>query len=345
MPRARQLDWPIRAAAVAAAVPLTRMHPRVLAWVDENRRSRRPWLVACSGGADSMLLLLLVWAHWPSRRERLVVVHFDHRLRGAAAAADARWCQQVARGLGVACEVGTWQDRPSLARVTETAARLVRQRFFAEALRLHRARALWLGHQLDDVAETFFMRLARGSGTAGLAAPRPVQTLPGGRVNLRPLLGLGKAEIGAILRAADVPWREDASNATPVHLRNRMRRDVLPAWIEMVSDRDALAGAGLSRDRLEEDDEALEAWLDELAALTADDRLHLEVLRGRPTALWRRALHRWLARQPVETDLSRAGFEALLTALRGRPQGRFSLTGQAFAVWRRGYLDLLVKSA
>jgi hypothetical protein len=187
---------------------------------------------------------------------------------------------------------------------------------------------------------------ARARGAGGLAWGF-VEDGEGGATTLRSPLSkfLTEAEIGAILRAADVPWREDASNATPVHLRNRMRRDVLPAWIEMVSDRDALAGAGLSRDRLEEDDEALEAWLDELAALTADDRLHLEVLRGRPTALWRRALHRWLARQPVETDLSRAGFEALLTALRGRPQGRFSLTGQAFAVWRRGYLDLLVKSA
>jgi tRNA(Ile)-lysidine synthase len=62
------------------------------------------------------------------------------------------------------------------------------------------ARIVWFGHQQDDIAETMLMRLARGSGTGGLAAPRPVQIQSGGGVRLRPLLGLKKEEITAALR-------------------------------------------------------------------------------------------------------------------------------------------------
>ena len=93
-----------------------------------------------------------------------------------------------------------------------------------------KARLLWLGHQQDDIAETLLMRLARGSGTGGLAAPRPAQELSDGRLHLRPMLSLKKAEITTALKQAGAVWREDASNASGDHFRNRIRARVLPAW-------------------------------------------------------------------------------------------------------------------
>ncbi|MDR0352910.1 MAG: tRNA lysidine(34) synthetase TilS [Opitutaceae bacterium] len=153
--------------------------------------------------------------------------------------------------------------RVSEARVSEARAREERHAFFRREMDALGARVLWLGHQKDDVAETQLMRLARGSSSAGLAAPRPAQRLADGRVFLRPLLALTKAEITAALRARGVAWREDATNAGGDFFRNRIRRDVLPAWLAAAPG-DALAGAALSREWLEEDDEALEAWLGEL---------------------------------------------------------------------------------
>lgn len=332
MSAARASVWPARAEALARRIPRERLEAASLA---AAARSRGPWYVAFSGGADSLALLLLLWAHFPARRARLVALHFNHRLRGRAATADARFCAQVAAGLGVKYAGGEW----TAAERSETAAaaRTARFAFFDSEIRQGGGRILWLGHQLDDVAETMLMRLARGSGAGGLAAPRPCQPMPGGRRHLRPLLGLSKAELTSALAAARIPWREDASNAGNAHFRNRVRRFVLPAWSEAAG-RDALAGAGASRALLEEDDDALNQWLDELAVLHADGSLAVDRLRRRPVALRRRALHRWLARQPGGNRLSRQGFDQLLARISREGATRFSLGVNDFAVLARGRL-------
>jgi len=75
-----------------------------------------------SGGADSLALLLLLWAHWPERRARLVALHFNHRLRGAAADADERFCRRVCRSLGIRLQVGRWKNRRLEASEAEARA-------------------------------------------------------------------------------------------------------------------------------------------------------------------------------------------------------------------------------
>jgi tRNA(Ile)-lysidine synthase len=181
------------------------------------------------------------------------------------------------------------------------------------------------------------MRLARGSGTAGLAAPRPAQAMPGGRWHLRPLLTLQKAEIVSALRQAGAAWREDASNAGGDYFRNRVRRDVLPAW-QQAAERDALGGAALSRELLEEDDTALEAWLAEVRPLAADGSLSLDKIAGKPRALVRRALHRWLLAQPATIRISRQAFDALLRDVQSGRTTRHSLGRDGFAVIGKGRL-------
>jgi tRNA(Ile)-lysidine synthase len=323
-------SWRSRAESLAAALPRSRLHSAVAAWADA-RPARESWAIAFSGGADSLCLLLLVWALWPRRRRQLRVLHFDHRLRGAAARADARFCREVCRGLGVAFVGGEWTEAP--AGASEAGARTARFAFFERAMRARRTRVLWLGHQQDDIAETFLMRLARGSGTAGLAAPRPVHRAAGGRLHVRPLLALEKSAVTAALRAAGIPWREDASNAGDDFFRNRIRRAVLPAW-RRAARRDAMAGAARSRELLEEDDDALEAWVAALRPLTARSELALSRLAGRPRAIVRRSLHRWLGAQPLAGELSRQGFEALLAGVVAARPTRHSLGANGFAVIR-----------
>ncbi|HKB56935.1 MAG TPA: tRNA lysidine(34) synthetase TilS, partial [Lacunisphaera sp.] len=293
----------------------------MLRWV-EKKSGRGAWTVAFSGGADSLALLHLLWAHWPRQRGKLLALHFNHRLRGRESTADEKFCRSVCTALGVRLRVGRW--RGARQGASEAEARAARHLFFAEEMKRRRSRVLWLAHQQDDIAESMLMRLARGSGTGGLAAPRPVLVLGDGRTHLRPLLTLKKAELVNTLRRAGIKWREDSSNAGGDYFRNRIRGRVLPAWIKAAG-RDALAGAALSRERLEEDEQALEAWVDELAPLDRTKRLNLRALAGMPRAVTRRALHRWLLAQKQPSNLSRQGFEVLLAVVeRGWPT-RFSL--------------------
>jgi tRNA(Ile)-lysidine synthase len=338
MRRMFKIDWPCVAAELAARVPRSVLHPSVIVWAEgKSATARAPWAVAFSGGADSLALLLLLWAHWPEHRGRLVTLHFDHRLRGRASAADAKFCSRVCAALGVKFSSGSWADARKGA--SEAEARTARFAFFQRELSRRRVRALWFGHQQDDIAETMLMRIARGSGTAGLAAPRPLQEMTAGRMHVRPLLTLKKDELVGALRNAGAIWREDASNGAGDYFRNRIRLDVLPAWAQAATGRDALAGAALSRELLDEDDAAIESWVDALAPLSADgSRLDVKSLNGKPRAVVRRALHRWLAAQRDTGDLSRQGFAALLAAVEKGSFTRFSLGRSGFAVLRKGVL-------
>ena len=318
-------------------IPLARFHPSVLAWVAE-RSQAEIWTVALSGGPDSVALLLLLCAHWPARREKLVAVHFNHRLRGRESLADEKFCRRLCAALRIRIRVGRWPGRHLDA--SEAEARAMRHDFFGSEMKRCGSRALWFAHQQDDIAETILMRLARGSGAGGLAAPRPVQLVGSQRTHLRPLLTLKKAELTAALREVGAAWREDSSNAGSRYFRNRIRAKVLSSWTK-AAERDALAGAARSRELLEEDDDALEEWTQKLTTWGQPRRILLRNLIGVPRAVKRRILHRWLLAVRPDTDLSRQGFELLLSALDVGKSTRFSLGARDFAVIRQG--ELLLK--
>lgn len=328
--------WQKRAAELAVLLPKSRLHPTVRAWAEARPEGER-WGVAFSGGADSTALLLLLWAHWPERRERLLALHFDHDLRGHESRGDAVFCRQVCAGLGVVLLRERWDSRGP--NPSEAEARAGRFDFFDRELTNRRMRALWLGHQQDDIAETLLMRIARGSGAAGLASPRPVHAHGAGRIHLRPLLALKKLEIEAALREVGAKWREDSSNAQGNFFRNRVRNAVLPAWVDAAG-RDALGGAALSRELLEEDDQALELWVDSLGFFGAGGELYVAAMAGRPRAVVRRALHRWLLSQKGLGELSRSGFDRLLHAVEAGQPTRQSLGPAVFAVIKKGRMEV-----
>ncbi len=326
-------DWQRRADRLAAACPPERLHPEVRT---RAARLRGPWVVAFSGGADSLALLLLAWAHWPAARARLHAVHFNHRLRGAASDRDETFCRRVCASLAIRLHVGRRRSAQKLR--SETAAREARFAYFDRVLNRLGAKALWLGHQQNDVTESLLLRLARGSGTGGLAAPRPVQAMRAGRLHLRPLLDVPHATLESWLKAARIPWREDATNTTGDHFRNRLRRDVIPAWTR-AADRDVLAGVARSRDLLAEDDSALESWADAVVGRVPPRRLALARLEALPVAVVRRVMHRWLLRVPDRPDLSRQAFALLLAAVCTGRATRQSLGSVGFAVIRGGVLE------
>ena len=179
-------------------------------------------ILAVSGGADSTALMVLA-QRWRRRRVRgpqLVAATVDHGLRPRSQS-EAKAVGTLARRLGLKHEILNWRGGKPKTGV-EAAARAARYRLLAELARRLGAEAIATAHTLDDQAETVLMRLAAGSGPAGLAGMRPRDTRHG-IVLLRPFLGLRKAQLMATLARAGIAWVDDPMNADPAFARARLR--------------------------------------------------------------------------------------------------------------------------
>lgn len=268
--------------------------------------------MAVSGGADSVYLLLALWAD-AAWRPRLRVLHFDHRVRGVESEADARFVQDLCAALELPCIVGV---RSAVGPASEADLRAARLAFFAQQRAQLGVRVVATAHHLDDVVESMLMRLARGAGLAGLAAPRVWQPFRDGHVHWRPLVEarLTKAQLVAALTAAGIPWREDATNVQPIALRNRVRAWLGQGGAEALGP--AIAqGFGASARHLDEAHAALLAWADELGVVLAPDgSMPTSALRGRPPALAHAALGRFLSAHGLAAA-SGVSVESLVHAL------------------------------
>lgn len=193
--------------AVAQAVAALR-HPSV--------RGPERWLLAVSGGRDSMVLLdAAVRAGAPIA----AVATYDHGT-GAAATEAATLVEQTAERLGLSSLTGRRTSAPGESEATWRSARRAFLRGWATE---YRARIV-TAHTRDDQIETVAIRILRGSGVRGLAA-MDVDSGP-----LRPLLGVSRPQIASYADVFRVQWVEDPSNAGRGFLRNRVRHDLLPAF-------------------------------------------------------------------------------------------------------------------
>ncbi|MFF7708039.1 tRNA lysidine(34) synthetase TilS [Pseudomonas sp. NPDC007930] len=182
------------------------------------------WSIALSGGLDSTALLHLL--NTLAQQHPLPPLRALHVHHGLQAAADA-WpadCQRLCERLGVPLEVLRVQV-PAQASLEEGARRARHQ---ALASQLLPGEVLLLAHHRDDQAETVLYRLARGAGVRGLAA-MPAQRPAGAGVLLRPLLGVGRAQLLAYAQQHQLQWVEDPTNALPDADRNYLRQAVMPA--------------------------------------------------------------------------------------------------------------------
>jgi tRNA(Ile)-lysidine synthase len=181
----------------------------------------RPLLaVAVSGGADSLALTLLA-DRWARRRGGgVVALTVDHRLR-AEAAGEARQVAAWLKARGIPHRTLVW-DGPRPGRGVQAAARAARYGLLEGWCREHGCLHLFTAHHQEDQAETFWLRLARGSGVDGLAAMSGETPRAGCRI-LRPLLDVAPARLRAVLAATGQAWIEDPSNENTDYARVRVR--------------------------------------------------------------------------------------------------------------------------
>ena len=183
-------------------------------------------LVACSGGPDSLALAAIA-AHFARRGDvRVGAVIVDHDLQEGSAEVAAQTAQTLT-DLGLHPIITEKVQVPAGNMGPEMAARTARYTAFTKAVEATGARAVLLGHTLDDQAETVLLGLSRGSGTRSLAGMPPMR-IEGGVTYLRPFLGLRRTDMLDICDAETLtPWI-DPTNTDQSLMRARIRHSVLP---------------------------------------------------------------------------------------------------------------------
>ncbi len=181
-------------------------------------------LVAVSGGVDSVVMLHLLHRLGC----RLTVAHCNFQLRGEESDGDERFVRNMATQYEIPvfvkrCNTRIYAEKEKIS--IEMAARRLRYNWFTEILEAHKFQKIAIGHNKDDDAETFFIKLLRGSGLEGL---KGILTK---RENIiRPLLFASREEIMAYAKEHQLSFREDSSNASDDYLRNRIRHHLLPFY-------------------------------------------------------------------------------------------------------------------
>ena len=263
--------------------------------------------VAVSGGPDSLALLWMAATAFPGRT---LAVTVDHRLRAGSDADGARVAALCA-GIGVPHTVLVWAGPKPTANL-QAAARRARYDLIGDWCAANRVGVLMTAHHRDDQAETLLLRLARGSGSGGLTGVRPVRTLQPGVMLVRPLLGVARTDLAAIVAAAGWDAVADPANHDPRHDRTAARA-VLAATPWLAPARLAAAAAHLG------DAEAALAWAAERAwaggAAVADVGVSLDVA-GLPDELVRRLVVRALALLAPDARLDGTRVAALVARLR-----------------------------
>jgi tRNA(Ile)-lysidine synthase len=245
-----------------------------------------PWpgAVAVSGGGDSLALMHLL--HGWAKRSRIalpVVLTVDHGLQENSAK-HARAVLRWARKLGLRAHMLRRTGEKPKGDI-EAAAREARYHLMGAWCRKHGVQALYVGHTRDDQAETFLLRLARGSGLDGLAAMRPISAYPFAEFAelsvVRPLMAFDRDMLRTHLAAQSQEWIEDPMNGDPRFERVRIREALRVLDIPAARLADAAAHLGRAREALEAVTEAVlrracrpdgNAILVEAAALTSAPR-------------------------------------------------------------------------
>ena len=297
-------------------------------------------LVGVSGGADSVALISLLHQTAENMDLYLEVAHLDHALRDSSRA-DAQFVKQLCADLGLLLTV----ERRDVAEAAqqrkgnlEEVARDIRRDFLETVAKDRNCQVIALGHHADDQAETFLMRLLRGSGPSGLSGMRETN-----KSVVRPLLSFQRKELLAYLQGEGIDWREDESNLDQRFTRNRIRHNLLPL-LESYNPKINSQLVGLCELLQQDDDFWSDLVAQELAQCGSwhenNYTLDREFLLLRPSALTGRVIR--AALQQVRGDLRGltsahiADVQKLVKA--EAPQGELNLPG----VWvARRYEKLL----
>lgn len=192
---------------------------------------RGKYIIALSGGADSVSLLLVLKHLESELGISLEAAHCNFHLRGDESLRDEQFCQQLCRRLHVPLHLVHFDTHAyaDLHHVSiEMAARDLRYAYFEQLRRDIHAADICVAHHRDDSVETLLLNLVRGTGLRGL---RGIQ--PRNAHIIRPLLSHSRQQIEQYLDAIGESYVTDSTNLHNDVKRNKIRLNIIPLLREL----------------------------------------------------------------------------------------------------------------
>lgn len=264
--------------------------------------SEKKFVVAVSGGVDSVVLLDMLMGKKPDDVE-YIVAHFDHGIRKNSQE-DEKFVRDLARKYKtkfISAQGNLGKD------ASEAEARAARYSFLREVKDKYKAEKIITAHHQDDVIETMVINILRGTSPRGLMPMTSYSDI------LRPLLNRTKAELIKYAEDNKLQWREDETNEDEKYLRNYVRKNIMP---KLSSRRDDLLGI---RSELEE----LYTDIDmrTLALLPAKNIMYRPDFVVKSFAVQKEIVYRWLSANGV-TNIDNALVERIVIAMKTLPQNK-----------------------
>lgn len=177
------------------------------------------WVVAVSGGVDSIVLLDLLHkrAERHPKQYKLIVAHFDHGIRPDSAE-DRKLVAKLAKQYKLPF---VYEQTNLGAGASEATARAARYEFLEKVRSSTNARGIITAHHEDDALETAVHNILRGTGRRGMSALKHTPDIQ------RPLLHISKQRLQQHAQSHNLTWREDSTNQDIKYVRNYIRHKLL----------------------------------------------------------------------------------------------------------------------
>lgn len=188
-------------------------------------------LCAVSGGVDSIAMLDIFYLLSTKLNLKLFVSHYNHKLRGADSDSDEKFVKDVAKyfKLPYYSSSGNVKEYAKENNLSiEQAARDLRYKYFEQISNSLGCSHIATAHTANDLVETFFLNLFRGTGLTGLSGIPAIRRIAKKIVVFRPLLNYSKKELIEYAKIRRLRWREDKTNTNPMFTRNKIRNQLLP---------------------------------------------------------------------------------------------------------------------
>ncbi len=185
-----------------------------------NFLKKKTFLVAVSGGPDSLALTAFAKSYSYKNKCKIYYVLIDHNLR-INSSKEAKSVKKLLKKYQINLYV--LKNKKKITKNVQSEARKIRYNLLTDFCKKKKIKSILTAHNLEDQVETFFIRLSRGSGLQGLSSMKQINKINGNINLIRPLLDFKKTQLIKISKIIFGKYFKDPTNKNTKYLRTRIR--------------------------------------------------------------------------------------------------------------------------